>query len=505
MSRFRFEPYQSRHSGSIADLIMRPGQARANALRQIAELESQGALQRGQMTSQAIANIGNIASGAVSQYAQQQREEPLRQAQTELTQQRVEQGREEAAQRTAQQRANQVVDRLMQGALTTDPSTGAVTYDRAKLSQGLSEAGIGHLWPQYSELLDKSDASLKRLQESQRGALQDIARLVDAAGNDSVVFKNELNRAIENGAVSSRMAQPYLEAAQRNPQAIPKITAAILGQKPELGERDPTKDLYDKRSGQIVAPGTPATKPVYRQSPDKRSLEMVGEVPATAQIVQEAQLPRVSVNAGSEPLQSIIGPDGNAVLVPRSQAIGKRPASNREQGRPVTSGDAGRIADFDTSLDDLSALEMAITDTGHATGTVAKIGAALPNAVTDLTGWGTDAKKRQGVIDRVKQVIGKTLEGGVLRKEDEYKYEKILPTIADAPDVAASKLVGLRSAITKRRQTFLDALVDSGYDTARHQARPPHGQFSVTAPDGQTYSFPTKGQLDAFKRRAGIK
>ena len=41
---------------------------------------------------------------------------------------------------------------------------------------------------------------------------------------------------------------------------------------------------------------------------------------------------------------------------------------------------------------------------------------------------------------RVKQVIGKSLEGGVLRREDEYKYVKILPTIQDPPDVAKAKI-----------------------------------------------------------------
>lgn len=172
----------------------------------------------------------------------------------------------------------------------------------------------------------------------------------------------------------------------------------------------------------------------------------------------------------NEPLIPIMR-DGKPVLVRRSQAEGAQPASNREQGRPVTSGDAGRIADFSTSIDDLEALKAAITETDKATGTRAAVGAALPAFVTDLTGWGVDAKKRQGVIDRVKQVIGKTLEGGVLRKEDEAKYERILPTIKDTPEIAKSKLEGLNKAITERRGTFVDTLQDSGFDVESHKAR----------------------------------
>jgi hypothetical protein len=177
---------------------------------------------------------------------------------------------------------------------------------------------------------------------------------------------------------------------------------------------------------------------------------------------------------------------------------GDQPANSREQGRPVMSSDAGRIADLDTSMDDLNVLTR---DLGK-TGTASKVGAMLPNAITDLTGIGADAKSRQAVIDRVKQVIGKALEGGVLRKEDEIKYEKILPTIGDAPDVAERKLQGLFDALEKRRQTQIESLSDAGYDVSKFSARPKRqredaaaggdsgGNVNMVAPDGRRLSVP---------------
>ena len=167
-----------------------------------------------------------------------------------------------------------------------------------------------------------------------------------------------------------------------------------------------------------------------------------------------------------EPLVAIIGPDDRPVLVKRSDAIGKRPASTREQGRPVTSGDAGRIAEIDNSIDDIGRLKKAIGSNG-ATGTSAKVGASMPNFVTDWTGIGTDAKQKQALIDRVKQVIGKALEGGVLRKEDELKYEKILPTISDPTALVTTKLDGLEAAIRTKRERTLESLGDAGYDVTR--------------------------------------
>jgi len=197
----------------------------------------------------------------------------------------------------------------------------------------------------------------------------------------------------------------------------------------------------------------------------------------------------------SEPLVSVMGPDGRPILVKRSQAEGKTPASSREQGRPVTSGDAGDLADFDTSKDELAAVRAAISPE-DSTGIVAQVGAKIPY-VTQITGWGTDAKKRQAVIDRVKQVIGKTLEGGVLRKEDEAKYEKILPTIGDAPDVAKAKLDGLDAAIDKRKQRRLDALNDAGYETGRFSERGGGGMVTLQAPDGSTRQVPA-AQADHY-------
>lgn len=225
-------------------------------------------------------------------------------------------------------------------------------------------------------------------------------------------------------------------------------------------------------------------------------------------------------SSGSEPLVAVQGPDGQPVLLPRSQAAGMRPASDRQNAgaRGVTSGDANRIADFDTSLSDVRVLRNEI----GTTGTASKIEAMAPNWVSDLTGFGAEAKGRQAVIDRVKQVIGKALEGGVLRKEDEYKYTKILPTIGDPPSVAKTKLDGLEKALIERRQTLMDSLNDAGYDVSRYESRgggqapPPPNQtpnrtpiggrqgVEVEAPNGKVYTFPNQAQADVFKKRAGI-
>ncbi len=165
------------------------------------------------------------------------------------------------------------------------------------------------------------------------------------------------------------------------------------------------------------------------------------------------------------------GPDNKQVA-----SVAPRPTATGQGGtRNITSGDAGRISEITNSLNDLKTLRSTL-EGNESTGTSAAVGAALPKFVTDLTGVGTSAKQKQAVIDRVKQVIGKALEGGVLRKEDEYKYTKILPTIGDSPAVVKSKLDGLEQALEDKRETFLSSLEDAGYNTTRFRARQETGK-----------------------------
>lgn len=232
--------------------------------------------------------------------------------------------------------------------------------------------------------------------------------------------------------------------------------------------------LIDPATGRVITDAAPA-------APKPPGTHVVGG----ALVGDDGHVIYRDPNAGADnrtPI-SVMGDDGQPVYVRPSDAYGKRPASGKEQGRPVVSGDAGRVAEMDTALDDLNTLSASLSGNG-ATGVQAQAGAALPNFVTAWTGIGADAKKKQAVIDRVKQVIGKTLEGGVLRKEDELKYEKILPTISDPPDVAAAKLDGLYTAVGQRRQTLIDSLGDAGYEVGKYNERAPRtrGGAAPTAP-----------------------
>jgi hypothetical protein len=221
-----------------------------------------------------------------------------------------------------------------------------------------------------------------------------------------------------------------------------------------------------------------------------------------------------SGGGGDEPLVAIMDPKTNRpILVPRSQAAGQSPASTREQGRPVGTSDANRVADFDTSLDDLATLKDTLPK--GSTGPLAQAAAAVPNwaaGAAETLSLGAlpvaDAKKKDAVISRVKQVIGKAFEGGVLRKEDEAKYEKILPNVSDSDEMVASKLAGLDAAIQQRRGTLLENLGSAGYDVTHFQtdrtgkSSAPGDTVSMRTPDGRSINVPAAMVAEAEKRGA---
>jgi hypothetical protein len=182
-------------------------------------------------------------------------------------------------------------------------------------------------------------------------------------------------------------------------------------------------------------------------------------------------------------------------------------ATARGPGQAPKKMPLGMINQF-TELDD--AIRMAEQmEKGYEpgdTGTMPWLGANAPNWVTEASsvlmpgmvepgGFGNAAKQRQAAIALAKQIIGKGLEGGVLRKEDETKYAAILPTISDPPDVVTAKLSGLRQRLLERRDIYTSNAEVGGYEM------PTGGRPNVTfngAPVVAPGAAPKGGKPDPF-------
>jgi len=79
----------------------------------------------------------------------------------------------------------------------------------------------------------------------------------------------------------------------------------------------------------------------------------------------------------------------------------------------------------------------------------------------------TDTNIADAEFKRIAQLVGKFMEGGVLRKEDEVKYAKMLPGLQDLnPTVAQAKLDGVREMLAMKYNNYLIDFNGSGYDVA---------------------------------------
>lgn len=410
-------PYRSAYAPKIADLLLQQGEDRARM-----------AADSGRVWGGAVQNIGQQVAGVLGDVARNKAEAPQRALQAEREQLGLE--------------------------------TARLGLDAARRRETDAQGDA-----------ERSAALRQRAEqvESVKNWLADIASSKDpaavyAAGRDAhlkdgtFIPEDAPDFFPGMGWVKSKMAR-LLPEAERYKQLFPEVKAPI--------QRDPTKDLVNPDTFEVVNPGRP--EPKASPNPTEASLAAAAAAGDTkaARALQLLRQQRPEPQGSRTPIW--VMQDGKFVDLAGVAPPGSQPASSREQGRAVTSGDAGRIADLDTSLNDLDTLEKQLGTTGAAS----KVGAMLPNAVTEYTGWGLDAKSRQGTIDRVKQVIGKALEGGVLRKEDEYKYSKILPQIGDPPPVAKAKLAGLRAALKQRRQVTLDNLQDAGYEVSKFNQRAP--------------------------------
>ncbi len=78
--------------------------------------------------------------------------------------------------------------------------------------------------------------------------------------------------------------------------------------------------------------------------------------------------------------------------------------------------------------------------------------------------WNTKGQTIDAQFRTASQLVGKYMEGGVLRKEDEAKYRAMLPTLSDPPDIAANKLALVKRMLVEKQNERLNAYYAQGFN-----------------------------------------
>ena len=137
---------------------------------------------------------------------------------------------------------------------------------------------------------------------------------------------------------------------------------------------------------------------------------------------------------------------GRAVTM-RGQDIADQRAK-REPADKVTQGALKDLANLDTALESLGSLRKVIEANPDKMGPVS-------GRLRQIPWLGASRQIVNADIERVRQEVGRAMEGGVLRKEDEEKYKRILPAMEDLPEVARYKLDQLEAKLKQDIQKYV--------------------------------------------------
>ena len=133
--------------------------------------------------------------------------------------------------------------------------------------------------------------------------------------------------------------------------------------------------------------------------------------------------------------------------------------TKNDGGRPLTPAQTNLISEGKQLQLVLNPLYQTLENNKDLFGPVAGfLGSTNPYATESQT---IDAEMR-----RASQTIGRYMEGGVLRKEDEEKYRKMLPQLTDTPAVAKNKLDGVKDLLSGKIKAYLNDYTAAGFDTS---------------------------------------
>jgi hypothetical protein len=204
----------------------------------------------------------------------------------------------------------------------------------------------------------------------------------------------------------------------------------VLGQ-PYQEQPSKMKSIMQSIADRMVYAGTPDTVLAQQAAQKQRGSEFQSEMDfKNRQLQQQKELKELELKGREE---------------------------KASQGKILPEGAIMKVTDYERGTRELSLLGEKLAKQSDVVGPISGLQKFNP--------WATESRSLQADIDRVKQLVGKALEGGVLRKEDEEKYKKILAQITDTPQVAKHKIAEILRDINTNRNNYLNNLSRAGYNT----------------------------------------
>jgi hypothetical protein len=353
---------------------------------------------------------------------------------------------------TAQSQAEQLqLDTPVTGAGNTDVRASLLDKQKAEISRN---AAIKIL-PLAAQL----SAATGDLNTAQTHLDKYFGMVVDQANARTQQYNDVVEKAytLFTNAEQNRLNEIKEERRNNSTQMTDAVNQNQLYAKSALDNND--NSTFSALTA-LSAPDT--SSPTFQQDlqdyNSKVANIMLTAKPNTLRIAQIASANRANQESGS----------GGSGISSTTQAIINNPSlfddlTPTERGKVITQlqsngfdtsnlGTKGltdtaikEVAQTQKALDDLDVLRSKIEGNEQFVGPIKGLQKYNP--------W-SKARQVQADVDRVRQTVGKALEGGVLRKEDEEKYKKILATLTDTPETALYKIDALKDTIARDIENY---------------------------------------------------
>ena len=158
------------------------------------------------------------------------------------------------------------------------------------------------------------------------------------------------------------------------------------------------------------------------------------------------------------------------------QATGGKNIAKIEKASKFIGGAQPGLELSDVAIKNVTDLQGSIADITDLRKRMKEAGKGVIGPITGLKAlspFSVEGKIMQATVDRVRQTVGKALEDGVLRKEDEEKYKKILPILTDPLEVAIDKTVQLEETLDADLKRYIEAQQQFGGGAAQLQTLQP--------------------------------
>lgn len=319
---------------SVSDLLLAQGRSRADAMRR-----------QGEISANKYAQLAGIAGQTIQGIAQHQADAPRRELESmQLDQAR---GSKAAAEREAQEESG--LRQLFATSEHPDP--------KAIMAIVGPERGT-KIVTALSALSDTNMQRFKSQQEIVAATLAGLDAIPENLRKDVYggIRHNLIGRKIigEQDAPEQYDAQWFQQArnfGQKPASPESKVVgadAALVGPDGKVLYQAPAKP--EKLTFGAPTPAMVGGRRVFiRTGSDGQTYDMRGQ-----KIDTEAA--PIAPERSAEPLEAIVGPNGQPVLVPRSQAVGQMPATNREKSTEderKTTGFYKQMRDAIATIDEL--------------------------------------------------------------------------------------------------------------------------------------------------------